>query len=82
MKGSGYLGFRARKAGAKKWRYFNAPSFGHSGSARYNRASFGSWTRLSLNVSGLSAKGSDLELEVRAKKQTPLRLWIDEVVVE
>jgi hypothetical protein len=81
VKGRGTVSLRLRQAGGGKWRYFNAPTFASSKSARYQHAEWPSWTELSLRAAGAVSPGTDMDLEIRAKKQTTLRLWLDAVAV-
>lgn len=75
-KGNGKFSFRIR-SGDTQWLYYNAPDFKASKNARYTDVDFRDWVH--LNVSGECPSVQDVELEVRAGKEVPLNLWIDEV---
>jgi endonuclease/exonuclease/phosphatase family metal-dependent hydrolase len=75
-KGNGKFSFRIRSRDGQ-WLYYNAPDFKASKNARYTEVDFRDWVH--LKVSGKCPSGQDVELEVRAGKETPLNLWIDEI---
>jgi endonuclease/exonuclease/phosphatase family metal-dependent hydrolase len=74
-RGNGKFSFRIR-SGEGDWGYYNAPGFTISKSARYkDEVELGEWTQVRFEVS----QSAGLELEVRAGKEVPLNLWIDDV---
>jgi hypothetical protein len=76
VKGSGKISFRLRCDGGE-WIYFNGPHFTASGSARYIESSFDSWKQIKCTHDVLSS--GELEFEIRAAKETPFAIWIDNV---
>jgi endonuclease/exonuclease/phosphatase family metal-dependent hydrolase len=74
-KGNGKMSFRTR-SGDDKWTYFNAPDFKASKSARYKEGDFSNWMEVKFDR---EIPMEDMELEIRAGKEVPLNLWIDEV---
>jgi endonuclease/exonuclease/phosphatase family metal-dependent hydrolase len=80
LRGSGKLSVRAR-AGKGKWRYYNAPAFTPSGSARYKQVRYGSWRRVALPFTYDNTSASDLSVEIRAGRGQAFCVWIDDVAV-
>jgi endonuclease/exonuclease/phosphatase family metal-dependent hydrolase len=74
-KGNGKISFRIR-SGEEQWTYFNAPDFKASKSARYKEVDFTNWVEVKFDT---EKPLDDIELEIRAGKEIPLNLWIDEV---
>jgi endonuclease/exonuclease/phosphatase family metal-dependent hydrolase len=76
-KGNGKFSFRIR-SGDGEWGYYNAPGFTWSKSARYKDVvELSDWMLVKFDVSQFG--GQSVELEVRAGKEVPLNLWIDDV---
>jgi endonuclease/exonuclease/phosphatase family metal-dependent hydrolase len=81
LRGSGKLSMRAR-AGKGRWRYYNAPAYSPSGSARYKPVRYGSWRRIALPFTYDNTASSDLTVEIRAGKAMPFCLLVDDVAVQ
>jgi endonuclease/exonuclease/phosphatase family metal-dependent hydrolase len=76
-RGNGKFSFRIRN-GEGEWGYYNAPGFTLSKSARYkDEVELGEWTLVKFD--GPQSGDQSVELEVRAGKEVPLSLWIDDV---
>ncbi len=76
-KGNGKFSFRIR-SGEGEWGYYNAPGFTLSKSARYkDSVDLSNWTL--VKFAALHSGEQNVELEVRAGKEVPLTLWIDDV---
>ncbi|MBN2188152.1 MAG: endonuclease/exonuclease/phosphatase family protein [Chitinispirillaceae bacterium] len=78
--GSGKISVRAR-AGKGRWRYYNAPFFSPSGSARYLPVRYASWRHLVLPFIYDNTSSSDLTIEIRAGKAAAFCFWVDNVAV-
>jgi endonuclease/exonuclease/phosphatase family metal-dependent hydrolase len=81
IRGSGKLSLRAR-SGKGRWRYYNAPAFVPSGSARYLPVKFTSWRHIELPFIYDNPASQDLTVEIRAGKDQSFCFWIDNVAVQ
>jgi endonuclease/exonuclease/phosphatase family metal-dependent hydrolase len=81
LRGSGKISVRAR-AGKGRWRYYNAPGFSPSGSARYLPLRYASWRHIELPFIYDNTSSSDLTIEIRAGKAMAFCFWIDNVAVQ
>jgi endonuclease/exonuclease/phosphatase family metal-dependent hydrolase len=81
IRGSGKLSLRAR-SGKGQWRYYNAPAFVPSGSARYLPIRFTSWRHVELPFIYDNPASQDLTVEIRAGKGMSFCFWVDNVAVQ
>jgi endonuclease/exonuclease/phosphatase family metal-dependent hydrolase len=80
LRGSGKISVRV-KAGKGRWRYYNAPAFSPSGSARYRPVAYATWRHIELPFIYDTTSSSDLTVEIRAGKAMAFCFWIDNVAV-
>jgi hypothetical protein len=82
IRGKGTLSFRIRNPKDKNWTYYNGEDFKPGKGAKYSEYNIPDWKkiRLPLVLDGQSPK--EFEVEIRAKKETDMELWIDEVSVK
>ena len=81
IRGSGKLSLRAR-SGKGRWRYYNAPAFVPSGSARYLPVKFSLWRHIELPFIYDNPASQDLTVEIRAGKDMSFCFWVDNVAVQ
>jgi endonuclease/exonuclease/phosphatase family metal-dependent hydrolase len=87
IRGDGKLSIRARSLAGKgkessQWQYYKGEAFAHSGSSRFLPVKFKSWKKVVLTYTAESAATSDVELEVRAGKESPFCFYLDEVRIQ
>jgi hypothetical protein len=82
IRGGGTLSFRIRNPKDKNWTYYNGEDFKPGKGAKYTEYEVPAWKeiKLPLAIEGKSPK--EIEVEIRAKKETDVGLWIDEVSVK
>jgi endonuclease/exonuclease/phosphatase family metal-dependent hydrolase len=78
LKGSGSISFRIRSSG-KDWVYYNPENFSISKSARYNTWQSEKWSNIRLSLPEEIFKLQEQEFEIRAGKNKPLNIWIDNI---
>jgi endonuclease/exonuclease/phosphatase family metal-dependent hydrolase len=81
LRGSGTFDLRCREVGMKKWSYFNGPAFSQARAGKYSDYNFTKWRTIRLPLSALSKGISEIDFEIRAKKDCGLNIWIDDVAV-
>jgi endonuclease/exonuclease/phosphatase family metal-dependent hydrolase len=82
VRGRGTLSFRIRIPKNKKWTYYNGVDFKPAKGAKYTLYDFASWTEIKLPLALEGKSTKEIEMEIRAKKETTVELWIDEISVK
>jgi len=78
LKGSGSISFRIRSSG-ENWIYYNPQDFSISKSARYNTWQSDKWSDIRLLIPEEFFESQDQEFEIRAGKNKPVNIWIDDI---
>jgi endonuclease/exonuclease/phosphatase family metal-dependent hydrolase len=81
LRGSGTFNFRCRAPGSKLWSYFVGPAFSQARAGRYTAYNFTKWRTARLPLSALPPGISEVEFEIRTKKECDMNLWVDEVKI-
>jgi hypothetical protein len=81
IQGSGEFSFRMRPSGSNIWTYYVGPEFKLSKAGKYCDYDFKPWTQITLPISDSLPRARDYELELRAKKDSNLRIRLDRVVL-
>lgn len=79
LKGTGSLCFRLRPVCGDTWTYFRGEEFTPGKAGKYTDYMFEKWTNISLPLG--SVTGSEIDVELRTKKDKEAKLFIDDVKI-
>ncbi len=82
LKGSGCISFRAKFSQDRGWTYFRGKTYLPAKAGKYSEVDLDSWSPVVLDIGAPHESSTDMDLEIRTKKNREIRIRLDDIHVD